>query len=251
VTEQSGPGDGTSGDKPAEPTFAEAFSAALGKAGFAKVKPGQLPTGRDLLAGVGGVRGIVESIVPGFGFLLLYTTTRNLPLSVLVPVALAVVFVLARAVARQRMTTAIAGAIGVALTALLALLTDKPEANFLPGIIINAVSLLVLLLSVAVRWPLIGVFAGFLSGDPTGWRTDAAKRRVLYVATWLWVGLFALRLVIEVPLYLANEVVALGAIKLITGVPLYAAFLWITWLLIGTVFATDPGDEPEADAPRA
>jgi hypothetical protein len=229
-----------------EPSFSEAFTAALGKAGFAKVKPGQLPTGRDLLAGIGGVRGIVESIVPGFGFLLLYTVTRNLPLSVLVPVALAIVFVAARAIARQKMTTAIAGAIGVALTAVLALVTDKPEANFLPGIVINAVSLLILLVSLAVRWPLIGVFAGFLSGDPTGWRTDAAKRRVLYIATWLWVGLFALRLVIEVPLYLAHEVVALGAIKLVTGVPLYAGFLWITWLLIGTVFATGTDSETES-----
>ncbi len=243
-------------EKPAEqnepePTFAEAFTAALGKAGFARVRPGQLPTGRDLLAAIGGIRGIVESIVPGFGFLVLYTITRDLALSVLVPVALAIVFVVARAIARQKMTTAIAGAIGVALTAVLALLTDKPEANFLPGIVINAVSLLVLVVSLIARWPLIGVFAGFLSGDPTGWRTDAAKRRVLYVATWLWVGLFSLRLVIEVPLYLAHQAVALGAIKLITGVPLYAGFLWITWLLVGAVFATGPVDDAAIDSESA
>lgn len=214
------------------------------------MKPGQLPTGRDLLAAIGGIRGIVESILPGFGFLVLYTLTRNLALSVLVPVALAIVFVAARAIARQKMTTAIAGAIGVALTAVLALVTNRPEANFLPGIVINAVSLLVLLVSLVARWPLIGIFAGFLSGDPTGWRADAAKRRVLYIATWLWVGLFALRLVIEVPLYLAQQTVVLGSIKLITGVPLYAGFLWITWLLIGTVFASD-ADDPQGDAPAS
>lgn len=234
--------------QPEEPqSFSQAFSAAISNAGFAKVAPGEMPSGAALLDAVGGVRGLCESILPGLAFLGLYTTTKNLPISVLGPVALAVVFVVIRAVTRSPLTMAIAGALGIGLTALLALLTNKPEDNFLPGIIINVVSLVVLLVSLAVRWPLIGVFVGVLTGDITGWRQDKPKRRILTTATWLWVGLFALRLGVEYPLYLAQNTEVLAGAKLILGVPLYAAFLWITWLLVRTVF-TRPGADAAAEA---
>ena len=124
----------------------------------------------------------------------------------------------------------------------LALITGKPESNFIPGILINAVCLAVLLVTLAVRRPLIGVVVGLVmpaeDGEPE-WRDDPRKRRVLTVATWLWVGLFALRLVIEIPLYLASAVELLAGIKLITGVPLYAAMLWVTWLLVRSVMTRD------------
>jgi hypothetical protein len=47
----------------------------------------------------------------------------------------------------------------------------------------------------------------------------------------MWVGLFALRLLIQVPLYLADQVAVLGLAKLILGTPLYALLIWFTWLL--------------------
>jgi hypothetical protein len=47
----------------------------------------------------------------------------------------------------------------------------------------------------------------------------------------MWVGIFGLRLAIQVPLYLAGEVSALAIAKLVLGVPLYAAGLWVTWVM--------------------
>ncbi|MCU1533788.1 MAG: hypothetical protein JWR53_269, partial [Glaciihabitans sp.] len=93
-----------------------------------------------------------------------------------------------------------------------------------------------LLVSILVRWPLIGIIVGFLTNEPTEWRHDKAKRRILYLVTWLWVGLFAARLVIEVPLYLAHETALLAGARLITGVPLYAIVLWVTWLLVRAAY---------------
>jgi hypothetical protein len=60
---------------------------------------------------------------------------------------------------------------------------------------------------------------------------------VLTIATWLWVGLFAVRLLVEVPLYLARQTEWLAGTKLLLGVPLYAAMLWVTWLLVRAVYA--------------
>lgn len=239
-----------------EPTFAEAFQAALGKAGFARVKPGQMPTGRDLLAAIGGIRGLIESILPGLAFLIVYSVSRivlhspdYLVWSVTVPIVLCVLFVLARLVMRQALRSALSGVLVAAVTAALALFTGRAQDAFVPGIIINVISLLVLLISILVRWPLIGVFVGALTADLTGWRADRAKRRVVTIATWMWVGLFAVRLGVEVPLYLASMTDWLAAAKLFLGVPLYALLLWITWLFVGTVFGSTDETPEETTEP--
>lgn len=210
------------------------------KTGLGQVAPGEVPTGRSLLKAVGGLRGLVESILPGLAFLVLYATTKNLPLSVLVPVALAVLFVVTRLLTRTPVTQAFAGIVGIAISAILALVSGRAEANFIPGIVINTLSLAVLLISILVRWPLIGVIVGFLTNETSQWRYQKAKRRVLYLTTWLWAGLFALRLAVEVPLYLAHEAEWLAGVKLLLGVPFYAGMLWVTWLLVRAVYGSIP-----------
>ncbi|WIA98289.1 DUF3159 domain-containing protein [Curtobacterium sp. MCBA15_004] len=241
-TGASGTGASVAGEPgAAQPTFSEQFRAAVQNAGIARVAPGETPSGRDLLGAVGGIRGLAESILPGLAFLVVYTITKELVPSVVIPVVVGLVFVVLRLVQRQSVTMSFAGILGVAVSAGLALLTGRAETNFIPGIVINAVWLVGLLVSLAVRWPLIGVVVGFLlpaaeDGSHVDWRADLAKRRVLTVATWVWVGLFALRLAVEVPLYLTAQVELLAGLKLILGVPLYAAVLWVTWLLVRTVF---------------
>ena len=225
--------------------FRDAFADAMRKTGLGQVAPGEVPTAASLLRAVGGVRGLIESILPGLGFLVIYTLTKSLVLSVLAPVALALVFVIVRLATKTPLTQALAGIVGIALSALLALLTGKAEANFIPGIVINVVSLTVLLVSIVIRWPLIGIIFGFLTNDGFQWRKAKAKRRVLYLATWLWAALFALRLAVEVPLYLAGNTELLAGAKLILGVPLYAGMLWVTWLLVRAVYGrlSDDGSD--------
>src|SRR5690606_32219053 len=144
------------------------------------------PTGSALLAAMGGVRGIIETVLPGLGFLVVYAITGQLVPSVLIPLAIAAIFVIARVVTRQPWTSAVAGVIGVGISAGLALLTGRPEDNFIPGFLINGGSLLVLLVSLAVRWPLIGVIASLITGEGGGWRGDRAKTTVATIATVMW-----------------------------------------------------------------
>jgi hypothetical protein len=47
---------------------------------------------------------------------------------------------------------------------------------------------------------------------------------------------FALRLVVEVPLYLASNVAALGIAKVVLGLPLYAPVVLMTWLFVRGMF---------------
>lgn len=212
------------------------FESAARSSAFARVQPGERPTPQALWAAVGGVRGVLESLLPGFLFLVVFTITQDVVPSVLIPAGVAVLFVLIRAVTRSPVLPAVVGLIGIALSAGLALFTGRAEENFVLGFVINAVWLVALFVSLVVRRPLIGLISSLLTGD-RDWRADPAKRSVLTVATWLWVGMFALRLGVQVPLYLAGQAAALAATKLLMGVPLYAAVLWITWLMVRSVYA--------------
>jgi len=230
-----------------QPDFREQLSQALRRSGLGRVAPDQPPSAATLLAAMGGVRGIVESILPGLLFLVTYTITRNLWWSVAAPVVIAIVFVVIRLVRRQALTTSIAGLVGIVISAAIALLLNKPEANFIPGFFINAGILLITLITLAVRRPLIGVVASLLLSDPD-WRADRAQRRVAYIATWLWVGLAVIRLGVELPLYLDGDTSALAAARLITGVPLYAVILWLTWLVMRTAWtAPERVDDDSAE----
>jgi len=230
-----------------QPDFREQLSQALRRSGLGRVAPDQPPSAATLLAAMGGVRGIVESILPGLLFLVTYTITRNLWWSVAAPVVIAIVFVVIRLVRRQALITSIAGLVGIVISAAIALLLNKPEANFIPGFFINAGILLITLITLAVRRPLIGVVASLLLSDPE-WRADRAQRRVAYIATWLWVGLAVIRLGVELPLYFAGDTSALAAARLITGVPLYAVILWLTWLVMRTAWtAPERVDDDSAE----
>jgi hypothetical protein len=226
------------------PSFADAVAAAARRSGLGHVEPGTTPTAGALLAAVGGIRGLVESILPPLLFLVIFTITQQLVPSVLAPLGLALVFIVVRVVARQPVLTAVVGALGVGLSAGLALLSGRAEDNFLPGLIINAVLLVVMLGSLAVRRPLIGVMVGLMTGDST-WRADPAKARVAVIVTILWAVLPALRLAVEVPFYIAGDAAGLAAMKLLLGLPPYAILLWVSWLLIrsawsGASAAEDP-----------
>jgi hypothetical protein len=222
------------------PTFREAFAAGMQRSRLGEVKPGEAPSGRALLGAVGGIRGLIEAILPGLGFLVLYTVTHELWISVLAPFVIALVFIAVRAIQRQPVMPAITGAIGIALSAGLALLTGSAANNFLLGFVINGIAVVALVVSLLVRRPLIGLIVSLLTGDEH-WRHDPAKLKVAYVATVLWLLLSGLRLAVQVPLYLADLPDALAATKLVMGVPLYLGLLWVTWMLVRT--AWQPADE--------
>lgn len=208
---------------------------ALGDSAFGSVRPGETPTAQALWKAVGQTRGVVEALIPGIGFLSVYTLTQNLVWSVAAPVGLAALFILARMVQRSPVMPALAGLVGVGASAGVALFSGRPEDNFLLGFVVNSLWVVGLVVSLILRRPLVGIVAGILTSDAT-WREDSATRRVATSATWLWVGVFGSRLAVQLPLYFAGDVQAVAVAKLVMGIPLYASALWFTWLLMRVVY---------------
>jgi len=207
------------------------------------VVPPEQPSGRALWLALGGVRGLVESVLPELAFLVVYSVTKDTWLSVIAPLVLGVAFLVARIVQRQTVLPAIGGVLILAISAAAALLTGNANDNFVPGFVINAVFLVLLLVSLAARWPLVGLLIGAITGNAGGWRADPRFRRGATAASWVWVGLFVIRLAVELPLYFAGLTEALALARLLTGIPLYAVAVWFTWLLLRS-----PKPVPEAVA---
>ena len=73
--------------------------------------------------------------------------------------------------------------------------------------------------------------------------------RGLPKASWIWVGVFPLRLAVQLPLYLAGAVVALGIAKAAMGVPIFIVAIWLTYLVLrqgGEIGHHDPPAEEQS-----
>lgn len=239
---------------PREQSASELMGAALGaaarRAGLDPSKEAQ--THHVVWAAMGGWRGVLESVLPGLVFIVVFTVTMdretrqgNLWLSLGLSVAIAAVFTIVRLIQRSPVSAALGGLIAVAAAAALALLTGRGEDNFIPGFITNALYGTAFLVSALIGWSLIGLASGFLMGEGTAWRRDTRKRRVFFWLAIAWAALFYARLAVQFPLYLAGDVTALGTLKLIMGLPLFAPLVAVTWLAVRAVYAKTPR-EPEA-----
>lgn len=208
------------------------------------------PTADSILSAVGGRLGVAESTLPATVFVVAVVVTGDdTRLSAIVAVGLAAVLALARIARRQTPVYALSGVIGVAIAGYVASRTGKAEDFFLPGLLLNVAYASAYAVSIAVRWPLIGVILNLVGGRwDSSWRRDPELVRAYSRASWIWVALFLLRLAVQLPLYLADALVALGTARVAMGVPLFVVGVWLSWLVLrGT--AISPRARPEAPRP--
>jgi hypothetical protein len=203
----------------------------------------------QLAKALGGRRGMLEAGVPTAVFTIVFLTTHELKLSVLVAVACAAVLLVVRV--RQRTTTqfVLNSVVGIGIGALFAWraargggdANDQALAYFLPGILYNLGYSVVMVLTILVRWPIVGFLVGSVTGDPTAWHDDRETVRLCSRLTWLLVLPCVVRVLVQGPVYLAGRngwwdedsaVATLGVAKLAMGWPLQlAALAAMVWLL--------------------
>lgn len=187
----------------------------------------------NLLDELGGPQGIADSSIPGLAFVIAYTVTgQKLSLAAGIAVGIALLIALVRLVRGEKARYAVSGFLGVALAAFIATRTGKAENFFLPGLLFNAGYALAYAVSIAIRWPLMGVFIGPLIGEGMTWREDPARVKVFNRISWLWVGTFLLRLAVQLPLFLSGALVALGVAKTAMGLPIFALAIYLSYLML-------------------
>lgn len=185
-----------------------------------------------ILAAMGGKRGLLDSGLPPLIFLVAFNFTKDVQRAAILAMGLPAVFMLYRIVKRQQVQHAITGVVGVAFCAWLANRSGAAEDFYLPGLWTNVAYGIAYLVSILLRFPVIGLIVGPLLGENLAWRKDPARRAVYAKATWIWVALFASRLIVQYPLYLAENLNALGTARFIMGYPLFILAGWLNWQII-------------------
>lgn len=196
----------------------------------------------SVIDAIGGARGVVESMLPGVVFVAIFVITSNLELTVTVSAVLAVLQVIVRLVQRQSAVGAASGLLAVGICLIWAWQSHEARNYYMFGFLTNALYVVLLSLSLIVRVPALGLAVEYIRTLPTehlrtwlnDWMSDKPLKQAYTVITALWIGVFALRLIVQVPLYLTNQVGWLGTARLLMGIPFWALMIWISYLIIAT-----------------
>lgn len=197
------------------------------------VEPAPAPAAPTMWEQMGGPMGLFDSALPVVVFVIV-NAASSLGWAIGAALGAGVVIAVLRLVRRRPVTQAIAGLFGVGIAAFIAYRTGSAKGYFLLGIWSYAIYGGALLVSILVRWPLVGVLWESLNGRGTAWRTDRSLVRRYDLATVVWVLVFAARFAVQNELYDRASVGWLATARLLMGYPLFVAALIATVLIVGS-----------------
>jgi hypothetical protein len=217
-----------------------------------------IPSMSEMLADqLGGVRGLIESSLPVFAFVLLNVLLGNAVVGLDKRTALywaiagAVISAVGigayRLARKQPVRHAVNGLFGIAVGAFLAWRTGKAEDFYLPGILLTFGQAAVLLISVAFRKPIIGYVWGVLANKgQQDWFANSKLFRTFQWLTLVWVVSLTIRAGIQYYLYTQGEANALGIVRILISWPIYAATFAFTAWAVHRVTSSQQEPQPAA-----
>lgn len=196
----------------------------------------------SVIDAIGGLRGVLESMLPGVVFVMLFIITSNLHLTIAVSAVLAALQVIVRLIQRQSVIGALSGLLAVGICLIWAWKSHEARNYYMFGFLTNSFYIVLLSASLLARIPGLGFVIEFIRTLPTenfrawlsNWRSDKDLMRAYTVITALWIGVFSLRLLVQVPLYVTDHVGLLGTARLLMGIPFWALAIWVSYLIVAT-----------------
>jgi hypothetical protein len=233
----------TSLDKPTEDTTADDNRAV---------------TEAALFEAFGGVRGMVETVVPGLVFVTIFTINKNLHWSAIAALAVSLVLVVVRLAMRDTVKHAFSGVFGVAFGVVFAMMTGNAKDFYLPGMLYTLGLGLAYIITTLAGVPLIGLMLGPVFRENLSWRTRNPGRKKAYAkASWAW-GLILLgKCAILFPLYWWADTTKFGWVLVALKVPPFLLAVWLTWVFLAKapppidVFAEMEAQERAEEEKRA
>ena len=203
----------------------------------------------SLMKAFGGVRGMIDMTLPGLVFIVTFNLTHQVPAAAWAALGLSAAFAVVRLLRRETVQHAFSGVLGVAIGAYIAMKSGKAEDFYLPGLLYSVGYCAALAFSALVRWPLIGIMLGPVTGEMFTWHKQNPGRLAAYIrATWVWFACMAVKPLVLFPLYFAHNANLLGWMKVALGIPPMLVAMYFTWQIlikapapIKAVF--DEGDE--------
>ena len=196
-----------------------------------------------VLAAFGGKKGLIDTGIPSVIFLVVFNVTDELQSALIASVAVSAVLTIIRLAMRKTIQHAVSGLIGSLICAWFANRTGNASDLYIPKLLTNLGYGSVYLIANLAGWPILGLLLGPILGENLQWRKDPARARAYKRASWLWVGMFLIRIAVQYPIYRSGNVNLLGTVNLAMGYPLFLATAYGSWMILKSVPTTKIADK--------
>ena len=171
----------------------------------------------------------LDAIIPPFVYLIV-NGQFGLLAAVISAGSVALAFGMFRWTQKQSWGYALGGLVSILLAGTLALIADNATNYFLPGIISNALILIIAVITLVIDKPM----AAYVSHLTRGWKLQWFWLKEIKPAyrevTWMWTMFFLMRTVIQVTLYNASAVSTLVWANTLMGMPVTIVILVISYV---------------------
>ena len=183
---------------------------------------------------LGGKKGLIDSGLPSVIFLVVFNLKRDLQLSLIAALTLAILLAIIRLAKKDTIQHSVSGILGVLICAYFANRSGNASDFYIPKLLTNLGYGTAYLVANLVGWPLLGIVLGPLLGENFEWRHNPARKKIYTRASWIWVAMFFARIAVQYPIYRSGNVNLLGTVNLAMGYPLFFAAAYGSWLVIKT-----------------
>ncbi|KMS88726.1 MULTISPECIES: DUF3159 domain-containing protein [Streptomyces] len=211
-----------------------------------------------LFEAFGGVRGMVETVLPGLLFVAIFTVNKNLHMAAIAALALSLILVVVRLAMKDTVKHAFSGVFGVAFGVVFAMFTGNAKNFYLPGMLYTLGMALAYIVTTLAGVPLMGLILGPIFKENLSWRTRNPGRKKAYTkASWAWGLILLAKCAILFPLYWWADTTQLGWVLVILKIPPFLLAVWLTWVFLAKapapidVFAEMEAEEKAAEERKA
>ncbi|MEU2434411.1 DUF3159 domain-containing protein [Streptomyces sp. NPDC007861] len=186
-----------------------------------------------LFEAFGGLRGMVETVLPGLLFVTIYTINKDLHLSAIAALGVSLLLVAVRLVRRDTVKHAFSGVFGVAFGVVFAMMTGDAKDFYLPGMLYTLGLALTYIITTLAGVPLIGLILGPVFKENLSWRTRNPGRKKAYAkASWAWGLILLAKCAILFPLYWWADTTQFGWVLVTLKIPPFLLAVYLTWLFL-------------------
>ncbi len=172
---------------------------------------------------------LLDTLLPVVVFLIA-NPGLGLPLALGLSIGTAAIFFLFRLIQKDSLYYALGGLGAALLAAIFAFVSDSALGFFLPGLITTGLTVLLLLISAAVKRPLAALTSHLTRNWPLAWYWHPRVRPAYIEVTIFWAVGFGLRLGLEYWLYQQGAIRSLGLIQSVLGWPYTILLLIVSYL---------------------
>ncbi|MFP5332420.1 MAG: DUF3159 domain-containing protein [Acidimicrobiia bacterium] len=191
-------------------------------------------TGRQLLdearSLLSGRAGVADSVLSPIVFVATNAIFGLQP-AIVASLVTAAGIVIVRLATGRPLRFAMSGLFGTGIAIALTARSGRAETYFLPGIVSGAVTTVALMVSIAVRRPLVAYVSWATRGWPLGWYWHERVRPAYTAVSWIWAAFFGVRTATQAVLYLEGNVGTLGVVRVVTGWPGLVGLLIVTYVV--------------------